>query len=242
MKKRKLFTCFLIILLLLNLFVSCNRPEGYVKYPKNYTLEYCQANYEDADDQLVAIEIAPNCIDPDRLYGILFQQHAYYAIKDVPPDEYLNRITFYTFGAKTERLVRKKQGDSKPDLLTLEYESIELYWRYPDESIVTVNGHEATSLRVHFNNCIENYDYLIGGSKVSSITKEVIETDPYGQEYTDESYLFMRIHFAKYEYIVFEAQVRRGDSDNRCYMEYRRDNDCIYLPLPEEIAKLIPET
>ena len=241
MKKRKIFTCFLIILLLLNLFVSCNRPEGYVKYPKNYTLEYCQANYEDADQQLVAIEIAPNCIDPDQLYGAMAHQ-PYYAIKDVPFDEYLNCVTFYFFGGRSDRLVRKKQENAKPDFLTLEYESIELYWGNTGESIVIVSGYGATSLREHFNDCIENHNYLPDATKLKFISKEAIHVDSSGREYTSSHYLYVRIHFAKYEYIAFEAKVKRSESDNRYYMQYQRENDWIYIPLPEDLAKLIPET
>ncbi|MBQ3507204.1 MAG: hypothetical protein IJA91_01535 [Clostridia bacterium] len=258
-----------LICLLIAAFVlsSCGRRETYtVEYPAEYTALYFYNNYVQCDPNLIHLRAAENSAgklkrDPAR--------YEYYAIKDVPMEEYVcYSEDFVLFDPGFSPYVARNKAVEmpQPEVLTWTVSGAELYWhnsfplddsrkgkmtavgekiRY--ESVAEVDG---AAFQARLATAMEEESYLENGEGChwSLITKRFTNEEGVKSSLT----LYLRLRFAEYANIVWDGHVVTIDGESGyfvyCYRftasekvseGYYRD---IFVPLPKEIAELIPET
>jgi hypothetical protein len=102
--RMKKCTCLLAILLLCMVFSSCSYK---VEYPEDYTPEYIAENYTMADPNLTPLYAASNGIYSGEFANCCY----YYAIKNVPLDEYLFAHSSMLFMNNAYNVLKKKDKD-----------------------------------------------------------------------------------------------------------------------------------
>ena len=244
-----LLTCLLLVTFTLS---SCGEKAFIAVYPKEYTPYYFYQNYVQCDPNLIHLSAAKNSAgklkhDPDR--------YEYYAIKDVPVEEYVcYSHDFALFDPEfTPYIARNSSIEmTDPEVLTWTVTSAELYWResghFDDgkgkmlalgEEIYYINHADVdgAAFQAHLRDCMADGDY-----------REVNSWNTISRKQGNLR-LCLRLHFAEYENIVWDGMVTlEGDDyfvlchvwtlyENLSMWDYRT----VLVPLPAEIAELIPE-
>ncbi len=222
--KKTLFALLAILLALL-VFTSCSPDYRFrAAYPEEYTAFYFYSNYVQADPNLIHLYAAKN--DAGR-YKRDAQYWRYYAIKDVPIDEYVCYSEDFIildpgFSSCIARNKNMEMTDS--EILSYEVSSAELYWhdgsyyRYEDSNDAhkmeaigehiyyeTVASIDATAFQNSLRACVEAENYIPnqGGLNRTYITKPCVNHE----DINSELVLKIRVHFAEYENIVWDGVI-----------------------------------
>ena len=254
----------LILVFLLLTFVSCGPDYRFeAKYPEGYTAGYFHANYVRADPNLIHLYASENSAGKYDAFG---QIERYYAIKDVPIDEYVcySHDWIILDPAFEVYIARNKDMKiSESEILSYEVSSAELYWedgsyfndkeRNKMEAIgeksyyETVASIDATVFQNALKDCIETGNYVDYQNSVSnSVYKDFVNHKGVNSYLT----LKIRVRFSKYENIVWDATVKKSmDEPNKYYILYKlfvtteTSSEGYYtdvcVPLDDSIAKLI---
>ena len=242
--KRSL-SMILSLLVLLILFSSCTTSNNNrFEYPDIYTTEYCSANYIEADPNLLYTVSADNCIGQIDVPG---GYASYYAIKDVPLDEYLLLDEAIMFAPFSYQIVKNKNNTKLPqqEILSYEIKSIIIYSlshdldildkrtlgdKMVEEIIASVDHNDASAFQDYIIDCLANNNYLIAGEVVGSL--ESVE------------FINLRVIFEGYENLVWDSGISK--QNGTYYIVFYMINEMnggwrqIWLPLNQEIAALIP--
>ena len=245
---KKIVSCFLISLALFHMLTSCRqreeRADDYVAdYPEMYTPEYCMDNYVGADENLIHVQAAENSIGKVLEYGVYYD---FYAIKDVPMEEYLSVSTCaIMFDYPTDRIVKNKNLDrSEQEILAWEIKSVELYWTRADASssleyVAALDSKEAALMQSQWIEYLENGKYKEKGGIYNSIEK--------GEDTLYESVLRVRVSFSKYENIVWEAGIKEDDGEYYVHFDWFTAHEAfpdgyfkyVYLPIGPALSELV---
>ena len=259
--KQKLLILFLAISMVF--CSSCNQREPYtVEYPELYTPEYCYVSYvaEDTDKNLLPLHVAENyiCITVNGL------SHRYGAIKDIPLDKYFYDVQCaIVLVTPYMHIARHKNVEEEP-ILDYHYTKVELLWERarpefsdPDfwsvgEAVIyeTIAEIDASAFQTFLLASINGGHYHESDFEIPATSVLQKITDKYG--ISTNLYLKIRVHFLEYENLVWDAKIQYADGSyyllfflltkaddplNKIGEDYYR---AVYIPLPEDIVKLIP--
>lgn len=249
---KKIASILLIPILFLMVFSSCKEQKKYqVDYPATITTEYLNENYIEADPNLIHLYCAENSTEKFEIPG---GYGRYYAIKDVSMDEYLTLRKSILMVSPYEHIIVKNKKLVNQEILSYELEKIEIYkfdigavtqenWEtlgnaYMSKSMVLLDSLEASSFQSYIIDCLETKKYC-----------EHKTGEFYDQVSIDGFPVRIRISFAKYENLVWDAAIRIRDDKYYVYFYwYTKDKihpegywDIIYLPISPEISALIPK-
>lgn len=240
----KRIICFLMVLILFVLILtSCKKNEVYtVEYPDIYTPEYCRDNYIRASKNLVHIYNAENEIGQFIKLQDVGGWGTYYAIKDVPLDEYLLRDELQMFTDHKFSIVKNKnKALPKDEILSYKISDLKLYsfslasdddQNYGSncvkENVASLDRDKLDSFQTYIQNCIDTKNY---------------KTPKFG----NKSYvrhngllLYIRVCFSEYQFLAWDAVIIYKD-DVYCMEVYGvNDVDLMYIPLSQDIIDLIP--
>ena len=251
---------------------SCSQKEDYhynFAYPEGYTAEYFKENYLPCDRNLIHLQAAENSAGQHEENG---QYLSYYAIMDVPVEKYVScREDYIILDPSFDIFVfRNPEVEiSEPEILSWTVERAELYWRnghhFMDkkgkvssigedifhETLTEVDG---AGFQTHLKTCLETEGYRANGAGClwHTVTKRFTFNDN-GSNAESDLMLTLRVHFKEYENIVWDGKVVTIEGGEHDYYVlfylftvtesipegYYRD---VFVPLPAEIAELIPET
>ncbi|MBR6577453.1 MAG: hypothetical protein IKK74_00745 [Clostridia bacterium] len=255
----------LILAFLLLTFVSCGPDYRFkAKYPEGYTAGYFHANYVQADPNLIHLYASENSAGKYDEFG---QIDRYYAIKDVPIDEYVcySHDWFILDPGFEVYIARNKDMKiSGSEILSYEVSSAELFWEdgsYFDdkernkmeaigekkyyESVASI---DAKAFQNALKDCIETGNYVgYRDLDSSSLYKPFVDHEGVNSYLT----LKIRVRFSKYENIVWDATVKRSmEEPDKYYVVHQlfvtTENfpegyyTDVCVPLDSSIAKLIP--
>ena len=267
--KKTLFALLAILSALL-VFTSCSPDYRFrATYPEEYTAFYFYSNYVQADPNLIHLYAAKN--DAGK-YNLNAQYWRFYAIKDVPIDEYVCYSENYIIldpGLNSYIARNKNMEMTDSEILSYEVSSAELYWhdgsyyRYEARNDAhkmeaigehiyyeTVASIDATAFQNSLRKCIEAENYIPNqeGLLKTYVTKPFVNHE----DIHSELVLTIRVHFAEYENIVWDASVvTLNGIENVYYVNYQLTTGTaedaftgyyynVYVPLDESIVKLIP--
>lgn len=243
---RRLILILLLISTLSAFFVSCSNLSGnVVEYPDIYTLEYCSANYIDADPNLLYTVSADNSIGKIDVSG---GYASYYAIKDVPIDDYLLLDEAIMFVPLSYKIVKNKNNTKLPqqEILSYEIKSITIYSLSDDldaldkralgdkmveEIIACIDNNEASAFQDYIIDCIETKNYKTAGIA--------------GDAHKPVEGIHLRVVFECYENLVWDSGIYEqndiyyivfytpADSPNGGWVQN-------WMPINQELAELIP--
>jgi len=246
---KKILRCAILWLIVLSVLTSCsNKEKPYAaEYPEWFDHEYVEENYEPADPNLVHIQCSTNRVHREGAYGkydLNSYLNNFYAIKDVPMNDYLLRVLepqWYSYGERLYRI--KRDGGAKQETLTWEIKSAELYWGSAD--IYTPSSRDlrgtasyyqqaqeldTAAFAAYFRKCVEAQDYIShpfsypnqsANQRADENFRPPIKIS--GFESEDEVHpttliLRLRVHFAEYENIVWDTDIINvGEA---CYAVY----------------------
>ena len=252
-----LLTCLLLVTFTLS---SCGEKAYIAVYPKEYTPYYFYQNYVPCDPNLIHLNAAKNSAGKYKDSGRYF---CYYAIKDVPVEEYVCYSKDYAmldpcFSSYVGR--HSSVEISQPEVLTWTVTGADLYWRagyyFNDtKGKMTALGEkifcktegevDGAVLQAHLKAAVEEGNYVEHGGGVlwDSVNKRYRNEE--GVE--SELALYIRLHFAEYENIVWDGMVVTVNGQEGyflcCYV-YENfsegDYDIALVPLPDEIVEKFP--
>ena len=215
-----------------------------VEYPETYTVEYCKENYVPANPQLVAFKIADNSVED------IWRDDIYIAIKNVPTEDYLyHKNNIFLTTSHTEIVRNKNLVLPEDELLFYEYKSLELYvngnqYNLSNTELKKSTGDKADSFRAYIQECLESGNY-----KKFSFDPNIVS-----HAYANEKFsIILEIKFSEHPYLGWGSEIYQfTDGDPNYYFLFARfvvdesHPDGYYkrlcIPLPEDLAKLIPET
>ena len=257
-----LLTCLLLVTFTLS---SCGEKAYIAVYPEEYTPYYFYQNYVQCDPNLIHLSAAKNSAGKLRHNPTRYE---YYAIKDVPMEEYICYSEDYLLfdPGFSPYLARNKAVEMpQPEVLTWTVTGAELYWQdgrhfkdtkgkmmFVGEKIcyATVAETDGTAFQTHLKTVMEESTYLENGM---GCNWDYVCTQFRNEEGVGSDLLLhLRLHFAESENIVWDGMITTVAGQEgffvHCYVwktketspeGYYRD---VFVPLPEEIAELIPET
>lgn len=252
-----LLTCLMIAAFVLS---SCGRRETYtVEYPAEYTALYFYNNYVQCDPNLIHLCAARNRAGKLKRDSTRYE---YYAIKDVPMEEYICYSEDYLLfdPGFSPYLARNKAVEMpQPEVLTWTVTGAELYWQdgrhfkdtkgkmmFVGEKIcyATVAETDGTAFQTHLKTVMEESTYLENGM---GCNWDYVRTQFRNEEGVGSDLLLhLRLHFAEFENIVWDGMITTVAGQEgffvHCYVWKTKDYQDVFVPLPEEIAELIPET
>lgn len=252
-----LLTCLLLAAFTLS---SCGEKAYVAEYPEEYTPYYFYQNYVQCDPNLIHLRAAKNSAGKYKRYAQYFY---YYAIKDVPVEEYVCYSEDFTIldpGFSSYVARHPSVEISQPEVLAWTVTGAELYWQYGHyfndtkgkmtalgekiccETVAEVDG---SAFQAYLKAAVEAGNYIEhgGGVHSDSVTKR------YKDKEGVESYLvlYLRLHFAEFENIVWDGMIVTVNGQEGyflyCYVcenFSEGDYDIAFVPLPAEIAELIP--
>lgn len=243
----KRLICFLLVLILFaSLLTSCKNYKNYkVEYPDIYTPEYCYENYIQACENLTHVYDAKNGIGEATYHPIKRFKVRYYAIADVPLDEYLVCHEIIPMSVHPFSIVKNKNKDlPQNEILSYEIADIKLYLcdlnerftsrNYGFECVVkymaSLDEEKISSFQPYLQNCIDNKDYADDEEAFTGVWQNTY-------------LLVIRIYFSKYDFLVWDSEILW--KDNRYYMPLNFLNEeseweTLYIPLSQDIIDLIP--
>ena len=255
-----LLTCLLLVTFTLS---SCGEKPYVAVYPEEYTPYYFYQNYVQCDPNLIHLSAAKNSAgklrrNPDR--------YEYYAIKDVPVEEYVCYSHDFALidPGFTPYIARHSSVEMpQPEVLTWTVTGAELYWRdghhFSDtkgkmmsvgEKIryATVAETDGTAFQAHLKTVMEESTYLENGRGCNWGFVSTRFRNEEGVE--SDLLLHLRLHFAEYENIVWDGMITTVSGQEgffvHCYAWITPETfpegyySEIFVPLPAEIAELIP--
>ena len=270
MKKRVLRAGIMLLLLSLALGSCAQRDHdsSNFSYPEGYTAAYFHQNYAVCDPNLFPLHTAKNSagrVEENGAYG------TYYAIPGIPVEEYVCcRGDFIILNPSFDiKIWRSRELDAtEPEILSWTVDRAELYWHNghhfldkkgkvssigEDVCYETLADVDGVSFQSHLKTCLEEEGYRANGFGCMwhTVTKRFTYREN-GSNVESDLMLTLRVHFKEYENIVWDGKVvtiEGGEHDYYvlCYVftttetapeGFYRD---IFVPLPEEIAKLIPK-
>lgn len=248
---KKVTIVFLSLLLLfLNVLPSCSKLNNYlVTYPQDYTTSYCSENYIQADPNLMYLRSADNAIGTIEIPG---GSASYYAIKDIPLDEYLLKDEAVLFAPLSYKIVKNKNNNNLPtqEILSYTVKSVTLYLvrnernnidknnlgsDLVDEYVVSISGEEAIAFQSHIIECLENDNYRetgLGGDLLDNVIEN-------GKQ------VCLRISFEDYDNLVWDSNIyMQNDVYYIVFYTLSEETNGYWvqnwLPLYEEFVKLLP--
>lgn len=245
-----LLTCLLLAAFALS---SCGEREGfYAKYPKGYTSVYFHDNYVQCDPNLIHLKSSRNSAGKYKRNGQYFY---YYAIEDVPVEEYVcysEDIAMFNpeFGSYIARNGSMEMPE--PEVLTWTVTGAEMYWRegkyFDDTKGKMIDLGDKLYYLKHADMdgaAFQSYlrERLANGEYRESIAMNFIRRKQGSLE------LWIRLHFAEYENVVWDGAVM-VENDVYYVLAYvwveEEDEtegyyDYAFVVLPEEIAELVPK-
>ncbi len=257
-----LLTCLLIATFTLS---SCGERDTYTAiYPVGYTAVYFHNNYIQCDPNLIHLRAAKNSAGKYERNGWYFY---YYAIEDVPVEEYVcySEDCMILDPCFSSYIARHSSVEMpQPEVLAWTVTGAELYWRdghhFRDtkgkmmsvgEKIcyATVAEVDGVAFQEQMKTAVEEESYLENGMGCHwNLTTKRFKNEE-GVE--GDLVLYLRLHFAEYENIVWDGLVITIDGQEGyfvyCYVwtttEYTPEGfyQDVFVPLPAEIAELIPE-
>ena len=232
--------------MVLIVFSSCQKRENYVvEYPELYTPEYCTNNYIQADPNLLYIAYADNSIGRIDVPGGYAR---YYAIKDVPVDEYLLLDEAVMFAPLSYKIVKNKYKSDLPqqEIVSYKIKSVLIYSqskdldeldkkalgeKMVDEIVASIDGNDATAFQSHIIDCMQTKNY-----------KEVgIAGDLY-----DILNIRVRVVFENYENLVWDSNLYKQNDTYYILVHTYVDDSWgsgwkqNMFPINQKLAELIP--
>lgn len=248
---RKQALLLIITLLFQSLCCGCapkTEDLGYeAVYPELYTPEYCYENYVEADPGLIHLCSAKNSLDRFEIPGG-YGYGYYYAIKDVPMEDYLALKVIQAFVSPfNHSIVRNKNADMPvQEILSYKLKGIDLYTRasvddkdwsslgkeYIGECVASLDSSSATSFQAHIIDCIENGNYT-----------DSQRSDNFDLVLYENKSLHMMAYFEEYENLAWSGLIIKIEGQYYLYFFYRTADiyKNIYLPLSDEIVSAIPK-
>lgn len=262
---KKFLICLLAITTLLPCTLSsCSKvlrkaDEYIVTYPENYTVDYCNENYIEADPNLLYLRVADNDIGRIEIPG---GGARYRAIKDVPLDEYLMFDESIMFAPLSYKILKNKNNLDLPqqEILSYKIKDIKIYRQTYDTEIEPVDKYKLGAKMV------EEELSSISGEKTDAFQAHIIECleqgnyhKNYGKQYgyvfnpnivrSNDRKVRLRVTFENYENLVWDTTIY--EKKNKFYIDFYTPSDSPdggwlpnYIPLDEEfnekIAELIP--
>ena len=255
-----LLTCLLLVTFTLS---SCGEKTFIAVYPMEYTPYYFYQNYVQCDPNLIHLSAAKNSAgklrhNPDR--------YEYYAIKDVPVEEYVcYSHDFALFDPDfTPYIARHSSVEMpQPEVLTWTVTGAELYWRdghhFSDTKgkmmsvgkkicYATVAETDGTAFQTHLKTVMEESTYIENGRGCNWGFVSTRFRNEEGVE--SDLMLHLRLHFAEFENIVWDGMITTVSGQEgffvHCYVWTTTETfpegfySEVFVPLPAEIAELIP--
>ena len=259
--KRRIVQALAVLLLLSLAFSSCDRqkdhPDDGFVYPEGYTAVYFHQNYTVGDPNLIHLRAAENSagrVDENGWYG------SYYAIEGVPVEKYVcSRGDHKMLDPTFDVSILRSPDLEKSEIEILSWTAVrgELYWRDADEFLdkkgktssigedireETLADVDGVGFQTYLKTCLENADYR--QNEVGLIWNFVPKPG--------NLLLYLRVHFKEYENIVWDGEIVTIDGGEhdyyvRCHVFTTTEvapegyYQTVFVPLPAEIAELIPE-
>lgn len=255
MKRIAIMAVFLLCLV--QCLASCAK-DYQADYPDNFTTEYCVQNYVFADPNLMFLERAKN--DATESYNWNGKVFRFFAIRDVSPEDYLV-VTASTFFVEhgAVRVVKDQDiGIENYEIFTKEIACAEIYRRKSvdiddllcagekcyESQIGQLTDAQIDDLIDYIKDCLDSQQF----SEMEYYPTTHFQPGAYGNP------VILRIQFEEYDYLVWDALTVRRDG-TRYIVFYIYDDTYpepsgmwtehrwvpVLIPLPEEIAALIPE-
>lgn len=227
-------------------FSSCNKHDNnIVEYPEMYTPAYCSENYVEADPNLIYTVSAENDIGRIDVPGGYAR---YYAIKDVPVDEYLLLDEAVMFAPLSYKIVKNKHNLDLPqqEIVSYKIKSVLIYSqskdldeldkkalgeKMVDEIVASIDGNDATAFQSHIIDCMQTKNY-----------KEVgIAGDLY-----DILNIRVRVVFENYENLVWDSSLYKQNDTYYILVHTYVDDSWgsgwkqNMFPINQKLAELIP--
>ena len=203
---KKFISILLCSSFIMTFFTSCKKhDDNIVEYPEMYTPEYCSENYIEADPNLIYTVSADNDIGKTDIPGGYAK---YYAIKDVPIDDYLLLDEAVMFAPLSYKIVKNKNNLDIPqqEILSYKIKSVLIYSqskdldvsdkkalgeKMVDEIVASMDGNDATAFQNHIIDCIETENYREAGTEGDLY--EVVEN------------IHVRVVFENYENLAWDS-------------------------------------
>lgn len=240
-----------IMVLLVCMFTSCSKSNEYlVTYPQKYTTSYCNDNYIQADPNLMYIRIADNDIGKVDIPGGFAK---YYAIKDVPVDEYLVLNKSVIFAPLSYEIVKNKNNNDLlgQEILLYPIKSVQIYLK-TNSTVNDINKKELGA------DLVGKYVSSIDGEKAVAFQSQIIENLTKGNyratglagdllEVVEKegNPICLRVIFENYENIVWESGLFK--QNDAYYIVFYTPVDSHngewiqnWLPISQELVELIP--
>lgn len=242
----KFISILLASVMLLSIFSSCNNQENnIVEYPELLTPEYCSANYIEADPNLIYLVSADNSIGKIDVSG---GYASYYAIKDVPFDDYLLLDEAIMLAPLSYKIVKNKNNMdlSQQEILSYETESLIIYSISDDlsefdkrdlgnkmvgEIISSANDNDTIAFQKHIIDCLETKNYKTAGIA--------------GDAYEPVEGIHLRVIFECYENLAWDSGLYK--QNDTYYIVFYTPTDNLndgwiqnWLPINQEIVRLMP--
>ncbi|MBE6597111.1 MAG: hypothetical protein E7641_05515 [Ruminococcaceae bacterium] len=227
--KKSIIKLIDVLLVIIISFTACNNEEYIVEYPEKYTAEYCLSNYVKADPNLIHLRSADNSLGTINKYGLYFE---YYAIKDIPLDEYLcvQSYGLLSGGSDAEIFRYEDLEISEPEILSYKLKSAKLYWNFDNNvsenfpTLGAVNVYQdvvsidAEYLQSYIRKAIDEENYVVDNSKFTPVLKRITVNN--GRLSTDIGLTIM-VHFEKYENIVWCCSIDKFNGEYYlCFYNY----------------------
>lgn len=272
MNKRRILQALTILLLLSLALGSCslrNDYRYYFAYPEAYTAAYFHQNYVECDPNLIHLKAAENSAGRFEENG---QYTSYYAVMNAPVEKYVcARGDFFMLDPSFDvKILRNAELEmTVPEILMWTVDHAELYWHSgyhfldkkgemssigEDVQYETLTDVDGIGFQSHLRTCVETEDYRVngGGCMWHTVTKRFIHNDN-GTNVESDLMLTLRVHFKEYEYIVWDGKVVTIDGGEHdyyviCHLFTTTETfpegfyRTVFVPLPAEIAELIPQT
>lgn len=240
------------MVLLASIFSSCSKSDEYlVTYPQEYTTSYCNDNYIQADPNLMYIRRADNDIGKIDIPG---GYASYYAIKDVPINEYLVLDEAIIFAPLSYEIVKNKNNNDllEQEILSYPIKSVQIYLKTGSiandnidkkrlgddlvgEYISSIDGEKAVAFQSHLIESLEMGNYRKTG--LAGDLLDVVEKNG--------NPICLRVIFENHENLVWDSGLFKQNDTYYIvfYTPYdSSDGEWVqnWLPINQELAELIP--
>lgn len=211
-------TIFIVLAITVTSITSCSNSKWEADYPDGYTYEYLTGNYTRADPNLEHMHIAENGLGPFERSPSGYA--SYWAIKDVPVEEYLVMCNASLLSSIVQ-LVKSKQDEppsyevlewdiERVELIVVNYNAHKLDTRYGKDRVYhqlgKLNDESVSEMQEYIQECLDTENYY-----------EYIDKD-FQQVKIDGKNIFIRVFFKKYENIVWDANI--SEVDGNYYIQF----------------------
>lgn len=227
-----------------------------VEFPEEYSLEYINDHYIEADPGLMYLAASENNFGEVKIPG---GKATYRAIKNIPLDEYLVFDERTMDDKYSYQIFKSKEKTELPDLEILSYalKEIEIYVVANIRTdnvqkamlgndrvkahIASAEGDEVDAFQKDLAYCLETGNYKIGQESVSLKATTRTVTDGNVKSVLA---VILRVTFEEYENLVWDAVIFETDGQYYypCHIQNSEDSskwNVVYVPLNQTLSELL---